>query len=327
MDKDAEGSGSGNSINERNTSRGWCFTLNNPKTKEILWASCQGSSNIRYAIYQVEIGVGGTEHLQGYIELCQPRKLGTMRKLLPGAHFEIRRGTRDQAREYCRKQETRKPGEGNGPFEYGDYSSGGQGSRTDLTRACGFLKTHTVRECIIEMPEIAAKYPKFMHEYKSAITVRRTWKTHVHVLIGETGTGKTKAVYEVQPLVWPKPPGSWYDGYDGEESVLIDDFDGKDIEFRFTLQLLDRYPLRVPIKGSFVEWVPKKLFITTNVEVNDWYNREKPELNAPLLRRIGHIWRFPQDKAMFMLFHQQVFTDDSIPLSLSPDLINPNYHD
>jgi len=160
-----------------------------------------------------------------------------------------------------------------------------------------------VRETILECPEVAAKYPRFLHDYKNALTPERRWKTYIHVLIGKTGTGKTRAVFDVHPMVWTKPPGGWYDGYEGQEYILIDDFDGKDIEFRFILQLLDRYPLQVPVKCSFRNWVPKKIFITSNLEIKDWYHRDNEELLEPLLRRVSHTWHFPAEKEMFMLWN------------------------
>ena len=52
-------------------------------------------------------------------------RIVAVKNLLPqleGAHFEPRRGTRDQARDYCRKAETKV----DGPWEHGAFGAGGQ---------------------------------------------------------------------------------------------------------------------------------------------------------------------------------------------------------
>ena len=85
----------------------WVFTLNNPTIEEenALAAFLSGTS-VRYGIVQREVGDLGTPHLQGYFELRRARAFSTVRAMLPRFHVEPRRGTRDQARDYCRKSAT-----------------------------------------------------------------------------------------------------------------------------------------------------------------------------------------------------------------------------
>lgn len=276
----------------RPVSKFWCWTLNNPTDGEIsaLTTALQ-TAEIRYAVYQHEIGDGGTHHLQGYTELWCARGLGVMRLLLPRAHLEIRRGSRLQARTYCTKESTRAPG--TSPVEFGTFEDHSQGARNDIRNVCESLRTRKVRDVILDYPETYAKYPRFFTEYKRVVTPPRDWVTKVFVFVGTTGTGKTRGAHLLWSDVWTKPPGVWYDTYDSEPHVLIDDFDGRDITFRFLLQLLDRYPLLVPVKGAFVPWVPRVIVITSNLGVDEWYNRDDPTLNAPLHRRITRVIDFP----------------------------------
>ena len=107
--------------------RNYCFTLH----KETL-PTLEFPEDVRYAIWQTEkCPETGRLHYQGYLELAKPMRIVAVKNLLPqleGAHFEPRRGTRDQARDYCRKAETKI----DGPWEHGDFGAGGQGCRTDL---------------------------------------------------------------------------------------------------------------------------------------------------------------------------------------------------
>lgn len=87
---------------------------------------------VRYAIGQLERGEqGGNYHIQAYIEFTRPVSIMWCHReftLLHGAHLEPRMGTREQARDYCRKEQTRLYG----PAEFGDFGAGGQGKRSDL---------------------------------------------------------------------------------------------------------------------------------------------------------------------------------------------------
>lgn len=82
--------------------RGVCITINNytDGEQEDLRALCASAS---YAVFGRETGESGTPHLQGYIHFKQPRALSALKKVLPRAHLEIARGTPEDNRRYCTK--------------------------------------------------------------------------------------------------------------------------------------------------------------------------------------------------------------------------------
>lgn len=57
------------------------------------------------------------------------------------------------------------------------------------------------------------------------------------------------------------------------------------------LRILDRYPHRVEVKGGYVQFLAKRVVITSNIEVKKWYSEEKIDsvLFEALLRRIDTI--------------------------------------
>lgn len=57
------------------------------------------------------------------------------------------------------------------------------------------------------------------------------------------------------------------------------------------LQLLDRYPLRVEVKGSFVPFVSRRVIITSNVPPDEWYPNIRDR--SPLMRRLTSVTAFP----------------------------------
>ncbi len=53
------------------------------------------------------------------------------------------------------------------------------------------------------------------------------------------------------------------------------------------LMLLDRYPLQVPVHGGSVEFVSKRIIMTSNAHPRDWYSSDKFTYeDGPLQRRL-----------------------------------------
>lgn len=60
------------------SSRNWCFTVNNPADTD--YPESWQLDYVKNMIYQVEIGENGTLHLQGYLELKNPRNLTWLKR-------------------------------------------------------------------------------------------------------------------------------------------------------------------------------------------------------------------------------------------------------
>lgn len=113
----------------------------------------------------------------------------------------------------------------------------------------------------------------------------------VVVLVGDTGTGKTRWAYQEYPDLYSVPPtkssGCYWDGYSGEETCLVDEMYGSRFSHGFMLQLLDRYPLFVPTHGGQVPFVSRRIIFTSNAHPGEWYNQEKFVFEGgPLQRRM-----------------------------------------
>lgn len=99
---------------------------------------------------------------------------------------------------------------------------------------------------------------------------------------GETGSGKTKAAIEECMREYNdywKWNGNlqWFDGYEEHKAVIIDDFRRQDIKFNYLLQLFDIYPIRVPVKGGFVNWKPELIIVTCPVDSREawqWMDKD-----------------------------------------------------
>lgn len=86
----------------------WVFTLNNYTEDDVSRLGRLGGdldrSGVSYLCYGREVGESGTPHLQGFVILSRRRHLAGVRELISTrGHFEICRGTPQQASDYCKK--------------------------------------------------------------------------------------------------------------------------------------------------------------------------------------------------------------------------------
>lgn len=263
--------------------RSCCFTVNgvNGERKGFEWTEA-----VRYAVWQLERGGGGREHVQGYIEFDRPMSVGGIKKILGStAHVEGRRGSREEAREYSRKEASRVEG----PWEYGRWI-GGRGHRSDIEVVLGALKEGKSEERIMEeFPREWGRNYRLIDRYRMIKGSKRQFKSEFHLYLGDSGTGKTRTVYKLSPEGYWKSPGPWYDGYDGEQDLILDEIDKQGISLGELLRIVDRYPARLAVKGGHVGCTPKRVYGTSNLGIEEWYKGIKAEEVAALKRRVTTI--------------------------------------
>lgn len=266
----------------------WVFTLNNPDTdfddhwKEYL----EESPDTQCSAWQHEIGENGTHHIQGVLILLQRYTLSRMKTILDRAHWEVMRGKPEQARDYCTKEETRAPG--TSPFEWGDWNIARQGKRSDLQEIKRKLDEGATEELIAEEHFGSwCRYQRSFKEYKRLRTEPRNFKTEVEVVVGPTGTGKSTYANSHEDLYF-KQNSNWWDGYNGQATVVLDDFYGW-IKLDEMLRMMDRYPLLVQTKGGQTQFLSKKLILTSNALPKTWYGKifsNSPTSLAAFNRRV-----------------------------------------
>jgi len=114
---------------------------------------------------------------------------------------------------------------------------------------------------------------------------QRSWKTKVVVIWGSTGIGKSRWCQQTFPEAYWKPKGKWWNGYAGQETVVMDDFYGW-LEIDCLLRVCDRYPLIIEKKGSVVQFLAKRIIFTSNRPWSEWYKAWRPEHLNAMRRRI-----------------------------------------
>lgn len=268
-----------------NQLRNFVFTINNYTEEDL-----QSLQKLPYSyiIYGKELGENKTPHLQGYCELENRLSFTKVKKAIPRAHIEPRKGSQLSAIKYCKKEQ--------------DFTELGtrkkQGSRNDIK---------TITEQLTENPSIidllncdmTLNYQtlRFAENYLKYVDKPRDFKPHVTWLYGESGVGKTREAVEALPDAYFKPAHTkkWWYSYDGQEDIIIDDIRPSYISLGELLNLLDRYPCVVEAKGTQRQFRGRNIYITSPKHPKDQYSEKAFEFDhgeeniKQLLRRIDEI--------------------------------------
>lgn len=246
-----------------NPSRRWCVTKHfNVSDFSIRYddaeldLACEFLHNVpsefsqaRYAIFQVERGQDtGKYHCQGYLELSKPIRLTGVKSTFPclaDAHLEAARGTREAARDYCRKEDTAVLG----PVEVGHWDAGGQGHRSDLDALVeavqegqddhaiataypkAFLlhgsKIASLRAALAKKPEDKGFQPRpWQQELIDELKEEADDRTIIWVLDSKGGQGKSRLAFhlycEYGACVLDGKVNDMAYAYNGERIVIFD---------------------------------------------------------------------------------------------------------
>lgn len=202
------------------------------------------------------------EHIQMGISFVNAVQFATVQKLFPGAHIEKARSAK-HLWDYCCKAESRI--ENTEPFFWPSASDGpGQGKRNDLDELYHTIKDGADLEEIREtMPSHYIRYHSSINKvYREVKNTPRTEKPIVHWYWGLSETGKSETAHAINPeSVYVKDGTQWWDNYNFEEVIIIDDFDGK-YPYRTFLRLLDKYKHQEQVKGGYININSKYIIIT-----------------------------------------------------------------
>ena len=248
---------------------------------------------IQYIKGQLELGEGGYEHYQ--LVCCFTKQVSLSdckRSFTNDAHAEPSRSS--AANQYVCKDETSVPGS---QFELGELPLK-RNSKTDWEIILKKAKENKIDEIDADivihsynnLKKIAFDYSR--PEVRGVQEVKLYW--------GETNTGKTRRVYdEVSDRFYIKPSSTkWWTGYNGEEDVIIDEFDGQ-IGITHLLVWFDRYPASVETKNGHTYLRTRRFWVTSNKPIEEWYPYASDEQVKALRRRFTSVIHFLNPRSIF----------------------------
>lgn len=132
------------------------------------------------------------------------------------------------------------------------------------------------------------RYHKAVKEYKRIKTPARTTMPTIVLYCGPTGVGKTRAARAAYPDAYWAKTLPWWEDYDGQSVVILDEFEGYKMKFRQLLEVLDSAPMKVECKGGSYNLTATTFVFTSNHMPFEWYDETSIKTvwpNSPLKRR------------------------------------------
>lgn len=242
----------------------------------------------RYLLIAKEVGKkSGQPHLHVIATFENARSWDGMKKLFPRANIQKMNGTHAQAREYCIKE--------------GDFVERGkipqQGKRSDIIKVKEEIADGSnMRDIIksasnfqtIRIAETLLKYYETPRDYQPI--VKWFW--------GATGTGKTYQAYnefQEKDKYVCMDTSQWWEGYDGQEYVIIDELREDFMKYQQLLKLLDRYEYRIQVKGSSRQFKGRYIIITSHFHPHQLFSWVDEDLGQ-LYRRLEGIYEFRRNE-------------------------------
>ena len=309
-------------------SRKWLLTINNPQdhgmTHDEIIDRAQ-KFNPDYFCMADEIGACGTYHTHVYIYSTSPMRFGTLKRRFPTAHIEKAIGTSQENRDYIRKEgkwadtekaETRVEGTFK---EFGVLPSEASEKSPKMAQLMQDVKDgFSTTEIIENDPSFAFKindidalrekllFEKFRKENRPV---------KVNYLYGDSGTGKTRSIYEKHPpedvyriTDYSGQSGARFDDYHGEPVIVFEEFHSQ-VPISAMLNFLDIYPLRLPARYRDRVACFDTVYITSNIPLEDQYRDiQKHEMETwnAFLRRIHTVTEFRRGLPPREVLHETV---------------------
>lgn len=281
-------------------SRKWCFTafmdlMSYPQDWDEMQERVAPIVDDALAyIYQLEKAPDtGRLHIQGFAYFKNPISLRAMKNKHGSAHFEISKAPSvKDAWDYCKKPDSAVP---DTVKSKGDCPE--QGKRSDLAACTEMIRAgSSIREIAENHPETYVRNYRGLKDFYLVTMTPRSHLTRGIVYYGPTRSGKSRHAaelfgsdaYYMTMSANSDGGNSWFDGYDGQEVVIVEDFTGF---FRLNtfLNMIDRYPFQVQTKGGFIHFTSRLVVFTSNVHPDKWYAnaREKhPEVELAFQARL-----------------------------------------
>lgn len=267
--------------------RGFTFTLNNFTDEELEQldrklllfedGDCIGcNAQVSYLICGSEVGSKKhTHHLQGYVRFHNAKKFKQVKKMLGDrAHIEIAKGTPQQNRAYCSKDEDY--------IEYGELPA--QGARNDIKEVVTKIKNNEKLEDILMSASgyQAARHAELLYKYNMQKQPPYQERYVKWIVTEYAITGLMKAIEKEEDYYLAPIDLQHWDGYTGQKTIIVNvNEDPKG----FILRLISGLPTQLNTKGS-IRWVQPtttRIVVTTRKVPLLFYDKGFNAVDIPFM--------------------------------------------
>lgn len=255
-------------------SKNWSITYNKPThTQQEFFELLFRAKGCIYAVVQQE--KVETQHFQCCIGFQNQVSFNTIQKLVgKGPHVEPSRNALASFR-YCQKEESRIPG--TEPMVHGvapaaKNIAGDTAARNKLILELGAKAA--VDNGLIHLEKLpqlmkaaAAYHGLAKHENLEKLENEWHW--------GVTGAGKSHNARAKYPDSYLKTNTKWWDGYEGQENVLIEELAPDKIGASHMKQWADKYEFAAEFKGAVTKLRPKRIIVTSNYSIEQCWPQQQ----------------------------------------------------
>ena len=309
-------------------SRKWLLTINNPQDHGMSHDEIIDRAQKFNPVYMCladEIGENGTYHTHLFLYSSSPMRFGTVKKRFPTAHIDRAHGTVQDNRAYIRKEgkwadtdksETRVEGTFK---EFGELPDEASEKSPKYARLLQCVKDGMSNKEILAIDPSFAFHLEHIDKLRQDIRFEKYLTENrfikVHYLWGDSGTGKTRSIYEKHPpeeicriTHYPSRGNVQFDAYKGQSVLVFEEFHSE-IPISMMLNLLDIYPLMLPARYHDRIACYLTVYITSNIPLEEQYkdiHKDKLETWNAFLRRIHTVTEFRKDGTIREVPHETV---------------------
>lgn len=195
---------------------------------------------------------------------------------------------------YCSKSRTQLQG----PWEFGERPIYGQRAKAaekqEKIREKNAQILNSDLEQLVHEGELGWRDYKKAKEFQTVFKANEAFKEQKEILHdmdhqwiwGKTGTGKTTQARTNYPDHFLKGKNKWWDGYTGQETVILEDLGKTDSWMGDRLkEWADKWPFEAEFKGGVIRIRPKRIVVTSNYHPMDIW--EDKNILDPLERRFN----------------------------------------
>jgi len=255
-------------------SRTWLLTRNNPSIPAQDWMQMMyEQTKAVYAVGQLERGEEGTLHIQAYFNYANTKKIGGLTKFDKKIHCE-KVLTDNGADKYCCKEETRVEG----PWTFGTKPMN-RNNKADWDAVWNNAKNGDLEA--IPKDILVTHYRNIKHIQKDYMIHKDSEDLRGRWIWGPAGVGKSRKARADFPEFYPKLCNKWWDGYQGEENVIMDDIG---LDHKCLGQQLkiwgDRYACILETKGGAVPSNFKNFIVTSQYTIDEIFAGDSATIDA-----------------------------------------------
>ena len=308
-------------------SRKWTLVINNPEehgfTAERI-IELLHLFNPDYFCMAEEIASSGTHHIHIFLYSHSPIRFGTVKNRFPTAHIEPVRGSCGENRNYIRKEgkwaNTEKAETCvEGTFlEFGELPTEAQEKAPKMAQVLQDVEDgKSTKEIIKGNPNFAFKGRDIDSLRETLVSDQFRYENRevkVHYLYGDSGTGKTRSIYEAHPAAdicritdYGTKGNIRFDAYHGQPVLVFEEFHSQ-VPIAAMLNYLDIYPLMLPARYNDRVACYTTVYITSNVPLDQQYpeiQKCKMETWRAFLRRIDTVLEFRRGGMVQEVIHEK----------------------